>query len=589
MDQVSQVREKTDLVSLIGEHVVLKKAGRNFKANCPFHSEKTPSFVVSPERQIWHCFGGCNKGGDCFSFLMEYEKIDFSEALRMLARKANIVLVNDFSKETYSKRDFLYKLNQQACSFYQYILVSHKIGERAMDYLIKERKLNKNLIKTFSLGFSPSSEDSLSKYLIAKKHYKPQDLIDAGLSFYKMGKVVDFFKNRIMFPLFDHRDNIVGFSGRSLDAKAMSKYINTRETEIYHKGSVFFGLNLAKDDIRAKNEAIIVEGEFDVISSFAEGIKNIVAIKGTALTDNQALLISRFAKKILLCLDNDSAGLEAIKRSIVVLEDRSLISSVVVIPQKKDPDEAVKTNPSVFKKSIKDNINAYDFLLSDFIYRVDVSSSEGKRMVADSFLPFMAKIQNEIVKEHYLRKLSKAIDTSYDSLTKELDRSIFKKEGVGKTLQYSTLKKPRREMLEEYLIALLLQSQDPKSSFDRLHESLFEYEFKVPGCRKIIETMNKYFKNIAVFNVKNFATGVPEEALQVFNTCWILPIPTFDTKVKLLLEIDIVVKQLNSIFIKDKISILTKLMSDKQKVQGREESDGLKKELLRLTSLLPKT
>lgn len=255
MDDVARVREKIDIVGLISEYIPLKKMGRNFKALCPFHSEKTPSFVVSPERQIWHCFGGCAKGGDCFTFLMDYENLEFVEALRILAKKAGIELkTSSFQTGLSSKKEKIYILNRLTNEFYHFVLIKHPAGGKALSYLSEDRRLNTELINTFMLGFSPKSGIALSNYLMKKKGYKREDLIEAGLASPSgQAGVVDFFRERLMFPLSDHRNNIVGFSGRAIDSEFVGgKYINTRDTLVYHKGGMFFGLNIAKDEIKKK-------------------------------------------------------------------------------------------------------------------------------------------------------------------------------------------------------------------------------------------------------------------------------------------------------------------------------------------------
>ncbi|MEX2012831.1 MAG: DNA primase, partial [Candidatus Levyibacteriota bacterium] len=334
MDDVSRVREKIDIVSFISEYIPLKKAGRNFKAPCPFHNEKSPSFVVSPERQIWHCFG-CGKGGDVFTFLMEYDNMEFVEALRTLAKKAGIPLAEGgFDSGVSSKKEKIYQINKLTLDFYQYLLTKHNVGKIALEYLLKERKLTPAIMNTFSLGFSPKVGNALCNYLINKKKYKREDLIEAGLATYQNSRLVDFFRGRIMFPLFDHRDNVVGFAARVLKTQNIegSKYINSRETLVYHKGELFFGLNIAKEEIKREQQAIVVEGELDAISCFMQGVKNVVAIKGTALTEKQAVLIGRFSPKVTLCLDMDSAGFEATKRSLPILEKAGLTTTVIVLP-----------------------------------------------------------------------------------------------------------------------------------------------------------------------------------------------------------------------------------------------------------------
>lgn len=432
MDQVSQIREKTDIVGLISSFIPLKKMGRNFKALCPFHNEKTPSFVVSPERQIWHCFG-CGKGGDCFTFLMEYENLEFPEALRILAKKTGIQLrESSFQTNLSSKKEKIYKLNKLALDFYHYILTKHRVGKPALSYLLEKRELDQKLIETFKLGFSPRIGEALSNFFIKKKDYKNIDLTEAGLAFEGRNGIMDFFRGRIMFPLSDHRGNVVGFSGRALGNDATGgKYINTRETLVYHKGSMFFGLNTAKDEIKKEDKVIVTEGEFDVISLFSVSVKNAVAVKGTALTENQATLLSRFTKNVALCFDKDSAGFDATKRSLPILEKQGLIATVIEIPNGKDADEAVKSDAVVFKKALKKDISIYDYFFNKLVLSCDRETVEGKRKSLE-ILPIIMQIENEIVKEHFLKKLSEALDISYESIVRELERLEKKRKNFRK-------------------------------------------------------------------------------------------------------------------------------------------------------------
>src|SRR3989344_2335871 len=232
MDDIEKVKQKIDLVDLMQEYIPLKKAGRNFKALCPFHSEKTPSLVVSPERQIWHCFGGCAKGGDIFTFVMEYDKIEFPEALRFLAQKAGVTLnAPVFKSDQEKKRETIYELNHLAAHFYHYLLTSHSVGKKALSYLTETRKVTLKLINTFNIGYAPNDSHALVHYLFKKKQYLPQALLDAGLVTQRGKDLIDFFRHRIIFPLYDVRGNVIAFSGRTIDANTSGpKYINTKET-----------------------------------------------------------------------------------------------------------------------------------------------------------------------------------------------------------------------------------------------------------------------------------------------------------------------------------------------------------------------
>jgi DNA primase len=587
MDQATEVREKIDIVSLISEYLPLKKAGRNFKTNCPFHNENTPSFVISPERQIWHCFG-CGKGGDAFTFLMEYENMEFPEALRALAKKAGITIKETvFKKEEYSEKEKIFTINNLALKFYHYILTEHKIGKLALTYLLEKRKINKGIINTFELGFAPGGGSALSDYLVKKKGYKNRDLLIAGISFERNGKLYDFFRGRIIFPLFDHRGNATGFSARALSDDNQPKYLNTKETAVYHKGSMFFGLNGAKEEIKQKQDAIIVEGEFDMISLFMEGIKNVVAIKGTALTENQVNLLARFTPKVTLCLDQDNAGFEATRRSLEVIEKKGLTTAIITTKEGKDPDEAIKKNPAAFKKAIKESIGVYDYLTEKFVAKTNKDTAEGKKEITDNLLPLFANIANEVVKEHYLKKLSSILDISLESLLKEVEK-LQKKDLEDRIIIPTRDKRTRRETLEEYLLALIIQDEDPKKAIEDNKEALTEYKFETLSLQKILENLIAAFAKKEKLDLKVFSESLSKELIQAFDTCYLFPLPKFSDEEKHTEEIKKVSKELFTLFLKAKINILSSRIKTKEQAKAAEDVENLEKELTQLVSLLPK-
>lgn len=591
MDQVEQIREKINIVALISEHISLKKMGRNLKSTCPFHNEKTPSFVVSPERQIWHCFG-CGKGGDVFTFLMEYENIEFPEALRILAKKTGIELKDySFNKGAQSKKEKILELNDKAYKFYSYLLTKHPIGKKALNYLLEKRKMPKGLIESFGIGYSPEAKSGLTDYLIKKKKINKKDLFDAGLAFESRGRIFDFFKGRIMFPLKDHRGNIVGFSARLLKDSKDSvgpKYINTKETPAYHKGDLFFGLDKAKEDIKKQDQAIIVEGEFDVISCFKEGIKNVIAIKGTALTESQAALLSRFCQKVTLCLDQDSAGLEATKRSLLVLEKRGLVTTIITATQGKDPDEIINKDPILFKKAIKEEVGIYDFLIEKIISQNDKKTSLGKKTISDELLNFFSQIGNEVVKEHYLKKLSTEIDTSFESLQKQLDKIQTGKK-AEEVIVSKKKRKNRRETLEEYLLTLIIQRQDAKELFKLTIDQLKDYEYELLSVQKIIDRLKTYFKNLDDFDHKKFAKGLPKELLPVFDKSFIFPLSEFESKDQVTSEIEKITKELRLMYLHKEIDELSKKLKLAKGNKKKEDIESLEKKIKELISKLPKT
>ena len=597
MDDVARIRERIDIVSLISEYIPLKKMGRNFKALCPFHTEKTASFVVSPERQIWHCFGGCAKGGDAFTFLMEYEKLEFIEALRILAKKTGVELgSSNFQAGLSARKEKIYILNKIALEFYHFVLTKHPAGKQAINYLLNERKIDIRLIETFKLGFSPKSGTSLSNYLINKKKFKKQDLLEASLAFTKSdlafekdGKVFDFFKNRVMFPLFDHRGNVVGFSGRAIDTNYYGgKYINTRETLVYHKGSMFFGLNMAKDEIKKQDRAIVVEGEFDAISLYSLGFKNVIAIKGTALTEDQVNLLSRFTKTISLCFDQDQAGYEATKRSVSVLEKKGFSISAVVITNGKDADEAIKNDPFAFKKAVKDSYSVYDYIFDHTFALLNKNSIDSKRQISNELLPIIHNIENEIVKEHYLKKLCFALETSYESLTKELER-IAKKEIINKDIVFDKkYKRSRKEVLEEYLLALIIQNENPKEALEKAKKILEDYKFEVLPFQKIIIHIIRYCEKQERFDGSKFLALLPQELVQAFDACFLFPLPKFANNIKIKEEVEKVARELRALFLRNKIQLIAQNLKNEEKDQNSRKKESLEKELSSLISLLSK-
>lgn len=587
MDQATEIREKIDIVSLISEYLPLKKAGRNFKTNCPFHNENTPSLVISPERQIWHCFG-CGKGGDAFTFLMEYENMEFPESLRALAKKAGITIRETaFKSQEYSEKEKIFTINNQALKFYHYILTEHKIGKTALSYLLEKRKINKGIIDTFELGFAPGVGNALSDYLIKKKGYKNRDLLIAGISFERGGRLYDFFRGRIIFPLFDHRGNVTGFSARALDDNNQPKYLNTKETAVYHKGSMFFGLNGAKEEIKQKQDAIIVEGEFDMISLFMEGIKNVVAIKGTALTENQVNLLARFTPKVTLCLDQDNAGFEATRRSLEVIEKKGLTTAIIVTTEGKDPDEAIKKNPSAFKKAIKESIGVYDYLTEKFVLETDKNTAQGKKSITDNLLPLFANITNEVVKEHYLKKLSSILDISFESLLKEVEKSK-KKDLEDKIIIPKKDKRTRRENLEEYLLSLIIQNENPKKIINDNKKMLSEYKFETSSLQKLLDSLILAFVKQDKLDLKEFSKSLSKELIQAFDICYLFPLPKFLEEEKHEEEIKKVLKELFTLFLKDKINTLSIRIKAKEQEKAEGEIEELEKELTQLISLLPK-
>ena len=397
-NQVDEIKQKLNIVDVINRFLPLKKRGRNHIACCPFHGEKTPSFTVSEELQIFKCFG-CGKSGDVFTFLQEYERITFPEALTELAAMAGITLKkSEFVDKQESRKKVLMDLNAQVGKFYQYMLLTHPLGKNALDYVLK-RGITLDTIKQFGLGFSPENSQIAVNFL-TKKGYKISDLIASGTfgqSQYN-SRIYDRFQGRLTFPLSDYRGRILGFSGRLLPTtknQDSGKYINSPETEIYHKSFNLFGLHLTKDFIRQLNAVIATEGEFDMISPFQAGIKNIVAIKGTAFTEEQLQLLRRYTDTLILGLDSDFAGSNASRRSIELADSMEFDIKVLILGDKyKDPDEAVRSDIEFFKTQLNQAVSIWDFIIQSQIKINNPDTIKGKKEILNIVLPFLTKIKN---------------------------------------------------------------------------------------------------------------------------------------------------------------------------------------------------
>ena len=449
-------------------------------------------------------------------------------------------------------------------------------GEKAREYLAK-RGVTPKVIETFKIGFAPSNDYALVNYLIKKKKYAKEDLLEAGLAFNGRSGLVDFFRGGLMFPLIDHRDNVVGFAGRVLEGDVPSKYINTRETLIYHKGEHVFGLNVTKDAIRREKQVILVEGEFDVLSCFEHGIGNVVAVKGTALTEMQVNLLGRFASKITFCFDGDKAGQEAIKRSLLVVEKKGLTPTVIVPPDNLDPDDALKSVPGEFKKAVKEDIGVYDYLLTKLVKDNALETAEGKKNVVQEFLSFITVVQNEVVKEHFLRKLSSEVGTSYESIVKEAGR-LAQRQVMPQVKEMVKTKRPRDEVLEEYLLALIVQSEKPKVTLEKAVKILAESMGKDRAYQKILSHLLDHFSKNEHFEGKQFGDNLPSELVTSFNTSVLFPLPVFNDESHLVVEVEKVASQLRRFYLQKKMKELAiEIQKHDEDVETQEVEDMRKK------------
>lgn len=522
MSDIDEVKIRVDIVEVIGERVSLKKTGRNLKGLCPFHTEKSPSFIVSPDRQTFHCFG-CGKGGSVFDFIMLYEHLDFVEALESLAHRANFTLTHRVPQTEGNKiKEQIYQVNHLASEYYHFLLTKHSVGEHARAY-VKTRGISDKSLVTFGIGYSPNIWDGLSKYL-KKKGYDEKLLETAGLVIRGGRGVYDRFRGRLMFTLRDHRGQVVGFSGRLLDKDAKeAKYINTSETPVYIKSRVLFGLDVTKDAIQKLEEAIVMEGELDVISSFQAGISNVVAIKGSAVTEEHARLLRRFAERLVFALDNDLAGDAAARRGIEIADKSGFDMRVVTMPSGKDPDDAVREDPVAFKKAIKHAIAVYDYFINSACARFDPTVSFGKKKITEELVPIFAKIENPVVAGHYIRALAKKLDVPEETVQESVSRMqktgrIAPEELKPDLPGQETL--TRRERMELYLLALLVQA-DPVAKLPILTEVISLDSFCYPAVRMILESLLAWCATHPSYDAKAFADNLAKELLPVFDEAFL--------------------------------------------------------------------
>ncbi len=510
MSQVQQVKEATNIVDVIGSRVTLQRSGANFKGLCPFHSERGPSFFVSETMQRYKCFG-CGKSGDVLTFLEEYEGMTFREALESLAEAAGITLVATTSNsQEDEERTKLLEILDLARAYYNYLLTEHDVGAQAREYL-KKRGVKNESIKQFQLGVSLSAWDGLVKYLHFKKKYPKELIVKAGLaSKSENGRVYDKFRSRVMFPLKNHRGQVVGFSGRiygaTKDEKDAPKYMNTPETLLYHKSQLLFGLYENLTTIRKERKVVVVEGEFDVISSVEAHMNTVVAIKGSALTADHVKILTRSVDQIILSLDADDAGIAATRKAIdVVAANQSsrevpLTLSVLRIPNGKDPDEFSKNDPKAWRELVKKPITAYEFLIAAACEKYNPASPDGKLQIMSELNPVLAKIDHAVQYEYYTKALAERLGVTVQSVQNDIknyqlrdgmkpSKTTVSSDAEKQLPQQQSTPPSRQQSLESYLFFIAFNAK-PKERAQWLTELSAEL-LVTPGSTQFVEV----FKN----------------------------------------------------------------------------------------------
>ncbi len=492
-DTINQVKDRTNIIEIIGEYVNLKASGKNYKGLCPFHSEKTPSFMVSPDKGIFHCFG-CGAGGNVFTFLMKFKGISFPDAVKLLGGRAGIQIRNSYSeKGIQSKLETIYNINKETTEIYEKNLFSEN-GKKALEYL-KKRNFDPGIRKSFHIGYANDSWDSLLTLLRSRGY--GIDLIEESGLIVKKKKGTGFydrFRNRIIFPIQDNIDRVIGFGGRTFDNNDpdIPKYINSNENLLYHKGKYLYGFNNAADSIRQADSAFIVEGYIDVIRMHKEGIKNTVAPLGTALTEDQISLIMRYTRKIYLAFDSDDAGEKAMLRSISLMHRQGLDPSVICLPSGKDPgdffDEYITDDFDLF---VDEAVSGIDYIVNVHIDSKKEYNANEKITILQELVEYFNNMNDDILKIDFLKKISSALEINENILRQELIK--LTRRATTSSFHHEDIKKKDTGVSTElYLLLLILSNPDllPIAA-GRLDDSYFHGKW----TRKLWNAVNRASEN----------------------------------------------------------------------------------------------
>lgn len=519
-DTVTQIKQKLDIVDVIGSYISLKKSGRNYKTTCPFHSEKTPSFMVSQDLQIFKCFG-CGVAGDMFNFVEQIEGVDFPRALEILADKSGVKIVkNDQFEEQNNQKKQIYYINDLTAQFYEYILLKQKAGEKALNYLKKERKLTEAIIREFRLGYAPDAWDTLYRFLLSKK-IKIEDMVMAGVAVKKTNGsgYLDKFKGRIMFPLTGIDGKVIGFTARTIFDRE-PKYLNTSDTSVFHKSFFLFGLDKSRVAIKTEG-AVFVEGQMDLISAYQVGVKNLISISGTAMTDNQLVILSRYTLDVTFCFDSDFAGVEASYRAIEMAEKRNFNVKVAIIPAPyKDLDELVNANPDEAKKVLQYGVPVYDYFLVTTLKKHNKAAALGKKNIMEDLVPLFSKISNKVLLDHYAKRISSELDVSLETVYSMLKDNTKGDKEIEEKFKDDNAKPSEKIHIEGYLISLLLKS--PVEVSQEFIGKLKKEDFENEEIGEIYEVLSKYLKGRkTVVNIKTFLGKIGESKEKIVSELYL--------------------------------------------------------------------
>ena len=564
---IDEIKNRLDIVEVISSYIKLQKTGANFRALCPFHSEKKPSFFVSPARQIWHCFG-CNSGGGIFDFVMKIEGVEFGDALRILAQKAGVELkpMRPESVAFRTERQRLYEVCDWACRFFEKQLEGSSSGKEAREYLLGRGILEES-IKNWRLGYSPDTWQGLSDFLTSRG-YKKEEIEKSGLSIKNdQGSFYDRFRGRIIFPIFDLNSQVVGFGGRVFkekDKQEIAKYVNTPNTLLYDKSRILYGLDRAKVEIRKRDSCILVEGYTDIIMTHQAGTQNVVATSGTALTPYQLKILKRYSENLILGFDMDVAGDTATKRGIDLAQSVGFNIKVIRLPEGKDAAEIIFKNQKEWEAALQSPKSILDFYFESAFSGRDSKTPEGKKEISKILLPVLKRIPNQIERGYWIQKLANELNVKEENIEAELKKVKLEEEiyGLEPEEEINLPQKSRRELLEERLVTLILKCPQNLNLVDKNKLNCFspkiqEILIKLAGSQEIV---SDFFNYLAL---KAEVEEIEEKDI----------IP----------EIQFCLKEIQSLEIKNKLNLLIKEIKKAEEEKDLKKIEQLTKEFSQLT------
>lgn len=459
LDPVAEIKNRLSIEDVVAPYVQMKKSGKYFKACCPFHNEKTPSFIISPDRQMAYCFG-CHKGGDIFQFIQEIEGLDFRGSLELLAEKSNVELPA-FNPEqaavSHDLKDRLKLVNSEASKFFVQQLWETENGKKVLEY-VRKRAIKDEIIKEFAIGFAPEGRDNLYRHLLNKKHDK-KDILDSTVAVARDSAsqdIADRFHLRLMVPIQNDRGDFVAFGGRALKKGDEPKYLNSPEYVLYNKSGTLYNLNRAKKFIRERDFVVFVEGYFDVMASYQAGVENVVATCGTALTEDQLKIVKRYTKNLVFAFDSDNAGQQALLRAVKIAQTMPVNVFVVTI-NTKDAAELIKEDEKLWKEAVEKRVNYLEHFENYLSAKFDLSNSDQKKQFTDEFLEILEGVNHPVERDHYLKNLAKRVGTPVELLYDFLNQRISNRQRERKSKNVENIeKKSKKERLADYFLGMVL-------------------------------------------------------------------------------------------------------------------------------------